>query len=41
MLNKLLEDIKKAEKITLFKHVNPDGDASGSTFGLKEIIELN
>lgn len=31
--------IKKAKVVTLFRHVRPDGDASGSQLGLKYIIQ--
>ena len=35
MFRKVVKKIKKAEKIAIFTHVNPDGDALGSAFGLK------
>jgi nanoRNase/pAp phosphatase (c-di-AMP/oligoRNAs hydrolase) len=35
------ERIKKYEKISIFGHVNTDGDSHGSTFGLKELIKDN
>lgn len=39
---KLFEDkIKQYEKISIFGHVNTDGDSHGSTFGLKELIKDN
>lgn len=41
MFNDLLENIKKHNTIIIYRHANPDGDALGSQFGLKEIIKLN
>lgn len=35
------EQIKKHHKIAIFFHIKPDGDAYGSAFGLKRLIELN
>lgn len=35
MFKEVIEKIKKAEKIAVFNHINPDGDAHGSAFGLK------
>ena len=35
MFTKLIEKINKAEKIAIFNHENPDGDALGSAFALK------
>ena len=37
----VLETIKKYEKIIIFRHFRPDGDAVGSTKGLKRILELS
>ena len=37
----LIDAIKKFEKITIFTHINPDGDTIGSAIALKEIIKLN
>ena len=37
----ILEKIKKYDTITIFRHINPDGDAYGSQNGLKEIIKAN
>lgn len=34
MLNKITKEIKKANKIALFHHVNPDGDSISSSYGL-------
>lgn len=36
----VLEEIKKYNKIIIFRHFRPDGDAVGSTKGLKRILEL-
>lgn len=35
MFKGVIQKINKAEKIAIFNHVNPDGDAYGSAFGLK------
>ena len=39
MLEQLTGQIKDARKIAIFNHINPDGDALGSAFGLKLILE--
>ena len=36
----LLEKIKEYNKIFIFRHKRPDGDATGSTKGLKRILQL-
>lgn len=36
----VLDEIKKYERIIIFRHFRPDGDAVGSTKGLKRILEL-
>ena len=41
MFKELKQEIEKNDSIVLFRHQNPDADAAGSTFGLKEIIETN
>ena len=41
MKNKVLELIKKYNRIIIHRHTNPDGDAYGSQLGLKRLIELN
>lgn len=41
MYKKLDELIKNNNKITLFTHIDPDGDTIGSSFALKELINLN
>ena len=33
--------IKKNETITIFGHINPDGDCYGSSLALRELIRLN
>ncbi len=35
MFSEIISKIQKAEKIAIFNHINPDGDAFGSAFGLK------
>ena len=37
----VLETIKKYEKIIIFRHFRPDGDAVGSTKGLGRILQLS
>lgn len=39
MLEKLLETVKDFDTICIYRHVNPDGDANGSQFGLKTYLE--
>ncbi len=41
MFGTLLKDIEEAEVITIFRHENPDCDAVGSQYGLKNWIEDN
>ncbi len=41
MYKTILNEIKKYESIVIFRHENPDGDALGSSFGLKEFIKVN
>ena len=36
----ILDKIKEYNKIILFRHFRPDGDATGSTKGLQRIIQL-
>lgn len=40
-MDKILEYIKKYDKIIIFGHVRPDGDCIGSQYGLKNIIETS
>ena len=37
----VLDKIKEYQKIIIFRHFRPDGDAVGSTKGLKRILELS
>lgn len=37
----VLDTIKKYDRIIIFRHFRPDGDAVGSTKGLKRILELS
>lgn len=39
-MKKILDKIKEYDKILLFRHFRPDGDAVGSTRGLAEILKL-
>lgn len=39
MFEKLIPVIRAAEKVAVFAHVNPDGDAMGSSYGMKLILE--
>lgn len=41
MFEKIVEKIKKYDKIVIHRHNNPDGDAMGSQIGLKLIILAN
>lgn len=41
MYKKIINKIKEFETIIIHRHSKPDGDALGSQFGLKEIIETN
>ena len=36
----LLEKIKQYDKIIISRHLRPDGDAVGSTLGLKGMLKL-
>ena len=38
-LDSILDEIKKAEKIVILTHENPDGDAIGSATAMKFAIE--
>lgn len=40
-MKELLEKIKEYDTITIFGHINPDGDCYGSEIGLKELIKAN
>lgn len=39
MLKKIAKRLKKAEHIAIFTHINPDGDALGSSFAVKYTLE--
>ena len=39
-MKKVLEKIKDYDRIVLFRHIRPDGDAIGSAKGLAEILKL-
>ena len=39
-MRKILDKIKEYDKIFIFRHFRPDGDAVGSTKGLAEILKL-
>lgn len=41
MMQKILQEIEKAETIIIFRHIKPDGDAIGSQHGLKYILKEN
>ncbi len=40
-MKKILEKIKEYDRIILFRHSRPDGDAIGSTKGLQRILQLS
>ena len=40
IMTTILDKIKEYDKIILFRHFRPDGDATGSTKGLQRIIQL-
>ncbi len=40
-MKKVLDKIKEYDKIYLFRHFRPDGDAVGSTKGLQRILQLS
>ena len=39
MLAKVAKALKRAKKIAIFTHLNPDGDALGSSFAMKYVLE--
>ena len=41
MFERVLEEIKRYDKIVIHRHTNPDGDALGSQIGLCEILKAN
>jgi len=40
IMEKILQKIKEYDRILIFRHYRPDGDAVGSTKGLQEILKL-
>ena len=40
-IKEILNLIKKYDTITIFGHINPDGDCFGSSLALRELIKLN
>ena len=40
-MRKVLDKIKEYDKIYIFRHFRPDGDAVGSTKGLQRILQLS
>lgn len=40
IMEKILQKIKEYDRILIFRHFRPDGDAVGSTKGLQEILKL-
>lgn len=41
IMKQVLDKIKQYDKIIIFRHFRPDGDAIGSTKGLREILRLS
>ena len=39
MLKKIAKKLKRAQTIAIFSHLNPDGDALGSAFAMKYVLE--
>ena len=39
MFEKIIEKLNKAESVGIAVHINPDGDALGSAFSLKNVLE--
>jgi len=39
MLRKIAKKLKRAQNIAIFSHLNPDGDALGSAFAMKYVLE--
>jgi phosphoesterase RecJ-like protein len=40
-MNKILKAIQESQSIVIFRHIKPDGDAIGSQFGLKYLLQEN
>jgi len=41
IMQSILDTIKEYDKIIIFRHFRPDGDAVGSTMGMRELLRLN
>ena len=41
IMKQVLDKIKEYQRIIIFRHIRPDGDAVGSTKGLREILRLS
>ncbi len=41
VIKQILEEIKKYSKIIIFRHLRPDGDAVGSTMGLRAMLRAS
>ena len=41
LMKSILEKIKSYQRIIIFRHYRPDGDAVGSTKGLQRILQLS
>ncbi len=39
MFEKIIEKLKAAECVGIFTHINPDGDALGSSYSLKSVLK--
>lgn len=39
MFERIIQRIENAEKVGIFSHINPDGDAMGSSYSLKLALE--
>ena len=40
-IQRIIDKIEEYDKIIIFRHFRPDGDAVGSTKGLKRILQLS
>ena len=38
-LKEIAKKLKAANKVAVFTHLNPDGDALGSAFAIKSVLE--
>ncbi len=41
IMNSVLDEIKSADRIIIFRHKRPDGDAVGSTMGFRDMLRLS